>query len=147
MGGWSRGKGGRLCWLFMFWSAIEIKTKPIIQIQACKFLQNSETGKWNYITSFCFRGWNPDWKAGPNLNSDVQVETDIQRGVVELYYDTLKADSDADSIWIWYDRRVSRNKIISRFFSRSFQFIYYFIGLKLGGEKMSAHSRPKWPRY
>ena len=41
----------------------------------------------------------------PNFNSDVQVETDIQRGVVELYYDTLKAmdvdsvsDSDADSI-------------------------------------------------
>ena len=33
------GKGGRLRWLFMFWSTIEIKTKPIIQIQACKFLQ------------------------------------------------------------------------------------------------------------
>ena len=100
----------------MFWFAIEITTKPIIQIQACKFFQNSETGNWNYITSFCFREWNPDWKAGPNLNSDVQVETDIQRGVMELYYDTLKAmdvdldsDSDADSIWIWYDRRVSRN--------------------------------------
>ena len=85
----------------MFWSAIEIKTKPIIiQIQACKFLQNSETGNWNYITSFCFSEWNLDWKAGPNLNSDVQVEMDIQRGVVEFYYDTLKAmdvDSDSDS--------------------------------------------------
>ena len=39
-------------------------------------------------------------KAGPNLNSDVQVEKDIQRGVVEFYYDTLKAmdvDSDSDA--------------------------------------------------
>ena len=42
--------------------------------------------------------------AEPYLNSDLQMETDIQRGVVELYYDTLKAmdvysdfDSDADS--------------------------------------------------
>ena len=39
-------------------------------------------------------------KAGPNLNSDVQVETDIQRGLVEFYYDALKAidvDSDSDA--------------------------------------------------
>ena len=66
----------------------------------------------------------------------MQVETDIQRGVVELYYDTLKAmdvdsdsDSDADSIWNWYDRRVSRNKINFWSFSCSFQFIYYIKGL------------------
>ena len=39
-------------------------------------------------------------KAGPYLNSDVQVGTNIQRGVVELYFDALKdmdVDSDSDS--------------------------------------------------
>ena len=33
----------------------------------------------------------------------MQVETDIQRGVVELYYDTLKAmdvDSDSDADYL-----------------------------------------------
>ena len=71
-------------------------------------------------------------KAGPNLNSDVHVETDIQRDVVVLYYDTLKAmdvdsdsDSDADSPFEYDMIEKLRNKIISRSFSCSFQFIYY----------------------
>ena len=110
----------------MFWSAIEIKTKLIIQIQACKFLQ-IQTLETKIISLFVSESGT---LTGPNLNSDVQVGTDIQRGVVELYYDTLKAmdvdsDSDSDADSIWYDRRVSRNKIISRSFPCSFHFIYY----------------------
>ena len=36
--------------------------------------------------------------AEPYLNSDVQVETDIQSCVVESYYDPLNVDSDSDSV-------------------------------------------------
>ena len=79
------------------------KNKAHYSIQACKFLQIQKLE--TEIISLLFVSESGTLIEKLSLISTlcVQVETDIQRGVVELYYDTPKAmdvdsDSDADSI-------------------------------------------------